>query len=117
MKINEDRRYLLGRIANERRKEQQGRRPAIIVQDENYGGRLPTVFVIPLSSSRNALRFAGTALIAANLTSGLRNDSTALVFQCRAIDRKRIGERIGSVTIDERQEVFAEWRKLTGQKS
>jgi len=52
-------------------REQQGRRPAIIVQDENYGGRLPTVFVIPLSSTRNALRFAGTALIAANLTSGL----------------------------------------------
>ena len=98
-------------------REQQGRRPAIIVQDESYGGSLPTVFVIPLSSTRKALRFAGTTLIAANSVSGLRNDSVALVFQCRAIDRKRVGEQMGAITNDERSELFGEWRKLTGQSA
>ncbi len=96
-------------------REQAGRRPAIIVQDERYAGDLPTVFVIPLSSTRKALRFPGTALIAATPASGLRNDSVAMVFQFRAIDRKRIGGQLGYIADDERLAVFTELRKLTGQ--
>ena len=41
-------------------REQQGRRPAIIMQDNVYGGSLPTTLVVPLSSAKRALRFAGT---------------------------------------------------------
>ena len=82
-------------------REQQGRRPAVVLQDDAYGANLPTVIVIPLSSAKNALRFAGTTLVRANKASGLRVDSVALVFQCRAIDRSRLRERIGSVAHDE----------------
>jgi mRNA interferase MazF len=71
-------------------REQQGRRPAIIVQDDGYAGRLPTVLVIPLSSARAALSFAGTTLIRATAQRGLRLDSVALAFQLRAIDRSRV---------------------------
>ncbi len=31
--------------------EQAGRRPAVIVQDDAYGGALPTTIVVPLSSA------------------------------------------------------------------
>jgi len=68
-------------------REQRGRRPAIILQDETFAGTLPTVLVIPLTSSRRALRFSGTALIRSTQSNGLKADSVALVFQCRAIDR------------------------------
>lgn len=95
--------------------EQQGRRPAIIMQDDTYAGSLPTVLVVPLSSAKRALRFAGTALIRATSGSGLRNDSVALVFQCRAIDRTRIKEHIGVINHEERSAVFGELQKLTGQ--
>ncbi len=94
--------------------EQHGRRPAIIVQDDQYGGSLPTVLVVPLSTARRALRFAGTSLIRATTENGLRADSVALVFQCRAIDRRRIRERIGAITEEQRSDVKGELRKLTG---
>ena len=43
--------------------EQQGRRPAIVVQNDNYGADLPVVLVIPLTTARAAKRFAGTITI------------------------------------------------------
>ena len=70
--------------------------------------------VVPLSTAKRALRFAGTALIAAISKSGLRQESVALVFQFRAIDRSRIKERLGEISDAERNEVFREIRKLTG---
>ena len=96
-------------------KEQRGRRPAIILQDDNYGASLPTVLVVPLSSTRAALRFPGTALVRATEKSGLRNDSVALVFQLRAIDRSRIANFIGVISVDEIVAIQDELQKLLGQ--
>ena len=97
-------------------REQSGRRPAIILQENGYAGSLPTVLVIPLSSAIAALRFPGTAPIKANETSGLRTDSVALVFQLRAIDRGRIKDAIGNVSESELDEVRLELAKLLGSQ-
>jgi len=96
-------------------RSQRGRRPALLIQDDKYGGKLPTVLVAPLTSTRKALRFAGTTLIVGTKESGLRNDSVALVFQCVAIDRNQIGEQLGRVTDQELTDVLGELKKLTGQ--
>jgi len=96
-------------------REQQGRRPAIVMQDEGYAGSLPTTLAIPLSTAKRALRFAGTAMIDATNESGLRQQSVALVLQFRAIDRTRVRERLGIISDEERAAVFDEMRKLTGQ--
>ncbi len=61
-------------------REQSGRRPAIVIQDDVNAGSLPTTIVIPLSSALAALRFPGTASIKATEDSGLRTDSVAIVF-------------------------------------
>jgi mRNA interferase MazF len=87
----------------------------MIIQDERYASNLPTVLVVPLTSTQKALRFAGTTPIAATSDSGLRNDSVALVFQCLAIDRSQIGQRIGQASDGEQANVFAELARLTGQ--
>ena len=84
--------------ANDR--EQWGRRPAVVVQDDDYGGGLPVVLVVPLTTARAAMRFAGTRLIRPTAENGLRQASVALVFQLRAIDRRRIQERIGTVSVE-----------------
>lgn len=85
------------------------------MQDDGYAKSLPTTIVIPLSSTKKALRFAGTTLIAATEENRLRHDSVALVFQCRAIDRGRVVEQIGQISEAERLELFAELAKLMGQ--
>jgi mRNA interferase MazF len=97
--------------------EQQGRRPAVIAQDDAYASHLPTILVIPLSSARAALRFAGTAVIQATPQSGLRVDSVALAFQLRAVDRLRVGNRLGEVARNEKQAIFEEVDKLMGRVS
>ena len=71
-------------------REQRGRRPAVVFQDDDYGGDLPVVLVVPLTTVRAAMRFAGTTLIHPTVENGLRQASVALVFQLRAIDRHRI---------------------------
>jgi mRNA interferase MazF len=95
--------------------EQRGRRPAVILQDERYAEGLPVVLVVPLTTARAALRFAGTMLIQLTVENGLPQASVALVFQLRAIDRRRVQERIGNVSGEVLQELFAELDKLTGR--
>ena len=62
-------------------REQRGRRPAIILQDEAYGCDLPVVLVVPLTTARGATRFAGTTVIHPTPENGLPQVSVALVFQ------------------------------------
>ncbi len=69
---------------------------------------------LPDVGGREQLRFAGTAQVKATDSSGLRTDSVALVFQIRAIDRGRIKEAIGTVSILELAEIRAELAKLFG---
>ncbi len=87
----------------------------MVIQDEKYAGKLPTVLVVPLTSTRNALRFAGTAPVVATSESGLKNDSVALVFQCLAIDRRQVGQRMEQASESEQAIVLAELARLTGQ--
>lgn len=95
-------------------REQAGRRPAIVMQDDAYAGGLPTTVLVPLSSTIAALRFPGTSRFNATKLSGLRNDSVALVFQIRAIDRSRVAEKVGTTTEEEIREIRSELVKLLG---
>jgi mRNA interferase MazF len=61
------------------------------------------------------MRFAGTTLISPTAENGLRQASVALVFQIRAIDRRRMQERIGTVNAEVLNAMFAELGKLTGR--
>ncbi len=95
-------------------REQSGRRPAIVMQDDVSAGSLPTTIVIPLSTAVAALRFPGTASVKATKESGLRTDSVALVFQIRAIDRSRVKAAIGVVSEQELAHIKSELAKLLG---
>jgi mRNA interferase MazF len=87
----------------------------MVIQDEKYAGNLPTVLVVPLTSTQKALRFAGTTQVVATPESGLKNDSVALVFQCLAIDRNQIGQQMGHASKSECATVLNELARLTGQ--
>jgi mRNA interferase MazF len=76
---------------------------------------LPVVLVVPLTTTRAAMRFAGTTLIRPTAENGLQQASVALVFQLRAIDRRRVQERTGRVSPAVLQEMLTELDKLTGQ--
>jgi mRNA interferase MazF len=95
--------------------EQQGRRPAIVLQSDVFSGRLPTLLVVPLTSTRKALRFSGTVLVNPTSQNGLRQESVALVFQLRAIDRLRVKGKVGELSAQDVTAVFTELDRLTGR--
>ena len=72
------------------------------------------MLVVPLTTTRAAMRFAGTTLIRPTAENGLEQASVALVFQLRAIDRRRMQERIGRVGTAVLQEMLTALDKLTG---
>jgi mRNA interferase MazF len=75
--------------------EQAGTRPAIIVQTAQFRKQLPTVLVVPLTSQLAAQAFPSTFLIHPDAENGLTMASVALVFQLRAIDKRRLRRKIG----------------------
>jgi mRNA interferase MazF len=96
-------------------REQAGRRPAIIVQDEVIADALPVVFAIPVTGSLAALRFPGTVAIDPTSENGLSSRSVALVFQLRAVDRRRIEERAGVLSDEMLGKLFAALDQLLGR--
>jgi mRNA interferase MazF len=95
--------------------EQSGRRPAVVIQDEAYAGTLPVVLTVPLTTATSTLRFPGTLLVQPSAENGLHHPSVALVFQTRAVDRRRIGERVGTVGAEVLAEIFEALDKLLGR--
>jgi mRNA interferase MazF len=96
--------------------EPSGRRPAIVLQDEEYAVGLPMVVVVPITGATAAGRFAGTLTIEPDDTNGLRKTSVALVFQVRAIDRRIIREQIGSLSDETLAEIYGLLDSLTGRQ-
>ena len=77
--------------------EQAGTRPAIIVQAPRFENQLPTVLILPLTSQLAAQALPGTFLIYPDPDNGLTVTSVALVFQLRAIDKRRLKYIIGQM--------------------
>lgn len=74
--------------------EQTGTRPVIVLKETEAD----IVIVIPFTSNLQALRFPHTLEIKSSKENGLKDISVALVFQVRAIDRKRLVKKIGKLS-------------------
>ena len=73
--------------------EQTGNRPVIILADTESNISI----VIPFTSNLQALRFSHTLEIKPTKSNGLTALSIALIFQIRAIDKKRLTKKIGEL--------------------
>ena len=90
-------------------REQRGVRPAIAVS----AGDLPGVIIIvPTTSNMDTLRFPHTLALLPDVKNGLEQESVALVFQMRSIDKKRIKHVIGRLDAATRKKLDATLKKL-----
>lgn len=97
-------------------REQSGKRPAVAVQTDVAGE--PMLIVAPVTSNLNALRFAFSIQIEPSKENGLTQTSVVMVFQMRAIDKKRIIKTIGKLSAEDMQKIDAEiWRMLKPDNS
>jgi mRNA interferase MazF len=102
---------LLVKLPDSDRREEQGTRPTIAVQAD--GSSSPMLMVVPLTSALQATRFDFTVLLEPSETNGLTTTSVALVFQMRAIDRKRIVRKLGSLGSEDLAKIdTAIWQML-----
>ena len=94
--------------------EQVGYRPAIVVQTDVTDASLPTTMIVPLTSNLNALCFLHTFRVDPSPQNGLTRPSVLLVFQLRAIDKRRLGNNIGRLEQRHLQQLETEMRRLLG---
>jgi len=92
--------------------EQAGTRPAIIVQAPQFENQLPTVLIGPLTSQLAAQAFPGTFLIPPDAENRLTMTSVALVFQLRAIDKRRLRRAMGRLSPSHLSQVHQQVKAL-----
>ncbi len=86
---------------------QAGDRPALIVQNDPLIASLPTVLIVPFTSTPAAARFSGTLVVPPHGQNGLTMPSVALVFQLRALDKRDCLQRLGVLDADTLDGVLA----------
>jgi mRNA interferase MazF len=92
---------------------QAGRRPAVIVQDDQFSTSLP--LVVPFTGTQAAARFPGTLLVPPDVQNGLAVPSVALVFQLTALDQRNCLQRLGILDSATLNQIFSLLDKLTGR--
>jgi mRNA interferase MazF len=94
---------------------QGGERPAIILQDQPFNANLPTVLIVPFTSTIAATRFPGTLLVQPTPQSGLSFPSVALVFQLSALDKRNCLKRLGELDGNDLNQVLALLDRVMGR--
>lgn len=84
--------------------EQAGIRPVIIVQHNNIDRFTRTVVVIPLTTNLRRARIPGTMIIPVG-EGGLTQESVALCYQIVVIDKQRLKQYLGTLSLDYLQQL------------
>lgn len=71
--------------------EQGGKRPVLIIQNDQGNKHSPTVIVAPLSSRSRSLRVTHV-LLPKEKVHRLKEDSVVMLEQIRTLDKKRLSE-------------------------
>ena len=77
--------------------EQAGRRPVIILQNDILNQNLNTVMIAPTTTNLEAKNRLITYFLPATAT-GLMQGSVALLYQARTLDKKRLQEKITTLS-------------------
>jgi mRNA interferase MazF len=88
--------------------EQAGKRPVLIVSNEQINQLLPVVNVIPLTSRKSKKRtiYPNEVLLLAG-KAGLKVDSIALCYQIRTLDKSRLERDFGELNdLDLRKQIL-----------
>lgn len=89
-------------------REQIGKRPAIILGDT----KTSLIIIIPLTSSKKALKYPYTIKINPSKQNNLDIESIALLFQLRAIDKRRMLHKLGELEKNYLEEIDKNLKNL-----
>ena len=75
--------------------EQAGRRPVVVVSEEDYNQIMPLVTIVPVTSRKRGRRIHPDEVLVPKTTAGLPQESIILVHQIRTISKRRLVEKVG----------------------
>jgi len=94
--------------------EQTGTRPGLVVHDDATSDSLSLIMIVPITSNLATRKYAHTVLVQPSTQNGLSMPSVLLVFQLRAIDKRRVVKKIGVIELPIMDQVNVELKKLLG---
>jgi mRNA interferase MazF len=77
--------------------EPAGTRPVLLVSTSAFNHRMQVITALPLTRHDEGMRVYPNEAIIRRANTGLSRDSIALAHQIRALDKARLGQRIGAV--------------------
>jgi mRNA interferase MazF len=83
--------------------EQAGRRPVVILQTDDLSP-MSTVVIIPFTTQLKHAGLAHTVAVPAK-EAGLERNSVALCHQIRALDRRKLAYKMGSLAPEQLSEI------------
>ena len=92
--------------------EQIGLRPAIVMSE----GVANLILVIPLTSKKQALKYDFSLEVAPSKENGLDAKSFAMIFQLRAVDKRKIKRKVGVIEKDILKEIDFQIKKILNLK-
>lgn len=84
--------------------EQKGRRPVIVVSDENFNALMPVITVLPITSLKNGRKVYPNEVLLQKGSGGLSQNSLILAHQIRTISKQRLKESPGAINDHRMQE-------------
>jgi mRNA interferase MazF len=91
-------------------KEQQGKRPVVIISGNTMNSR--TGIYIACAISSKIKNYPGCVLISKSKKNGLKHDSEILSFQIRTLSGKRFGKKIGEISENELSQIYTGLTKI-----
>lgn len=85
--------------------EQAGRRPAVIVSGNAVNDNLNAVIVCPISSSIK--NYEGNLILEPSSKNGLKQRSEVIIFHIRAVSKRRLRKKLGSISKHDLQSLRA----------
>ncbi len=86
--------------------EQQGKRPVLVISDENFNKLMPVVTILPMTSLKKGRKVYPNEALLIRGTANLSHDSLVLAHQIRTISKQRLKDTLGSISDHGAQEMI-----------
>lgn len=86
--------------------EQSGKRPVLVISDEDFNRTMPVVTVLPITSLKEGRRVYPNEVLLKKEPGGLSQDSIILAHQIRTISKQRLKDSAGFVNDHDTQDAI-----------
>lgn len=77
--------------------EQRGKRPVLVISDEDFNKLMPVVTILPITSLKEGRTVYPNEALLRRGTASLSHDSIVLAHQIRTISKQRLKDMLGSI--------------------